>query len=229
MARLFKLVHFDLRDPFSFPYSPDAVPSDHSCEPCLVISTRLAHCRKSIHSRKLAAKLMQVLPSQRFLPRLLTISGMLWVLSSSSCVRIPSAVRKPTIIFGTPSKNDCIQIFKSFRSNLTWSRSLSTLAEVFNSTQLTGRFLSSGLMSQTYFSISMRTLLRAMHLTCVNLTADYHLDLAIAGADNGAVLRVIADDLVFARFDVLPRCGIPRQGQQRECFEFVAPIAHDVL
>lgn len=68
-----------------------------------------------------------------------------------------------------------------------------------------------------------------MHLTCVNLTADYHLDLAIAGANNGAVLCVIADDLVFARFDVLPRCGIPWQGQQRECFKLVAPIAHDVL
>ena len=157
---------------------------------------------------------MQVLPSQRFLPWLLTISGMLWVSSSSSRVRIPSAVRKPTIIFGTPSKNDCIQIFKSFRSNLIWSRSLLISAEVFNSTQLTGRFLSSGLMSQTYFSISMRTLLlRVMHLTCVNLTADYHLNLAIAGANNGAVLRGIADDLVFARFYVLPRCVIPWQGQ----------------
>src|ERR1700733_551454 len=134
---------------------------------------------------------------------------MLWVLSSSSRVRIPSAVRKPTMIFGTPSKNDCIQIFKSFRSNLIWSRSLLISAEVFNSTQLTGRFLSSGLMSQTYFSISMRTLLGAMHLTCVNLTANYHLNLAVAGANNGAVLRVIADDLVFAGFDVLPRCVIP--------------------
>jgi hypothetical protein len=213
MARLFKLVHFDLRDPFSFPYSPDAVPGNHSFEPCQVISTRPQQCRKSIHSRKLAAKLMQVLPSQRFLPRLLTISGILWVLSSSSRIRIPSAVRKPTIILGTPSKNDCIQNFKSFRSNLIWSRSLLISAEVFNSTQLIGRFLSSGLMSQTYFSISMRTLPRAMHLTCVNLTADYHLDLAVAGANNGAVLRVIADDLIFARFDVLPWCGIPWQGQ----------------
>ena len=34
MARLFNLVHFDLRDPFTFPYSPDAVRGNHSFEPC---------------------------------------------------------------------------------------------------------------------------------------------------------------------------------------------------
>ena len=154
MTRFFKLVHFELRDFFSFPYSPDTVLGNHSFEPWPVISRRPQQCRGPIHSRKLAAKLMQVLPSQRFLPRLLTISGMLWVLSSSSRIRIPSAVRKPTIIFGTPSKNDCIQNFKSFRSNLIWSRSLLISADVFNSTQLIGRFLSSGLISQTNFSIS---------------------------------------------------------------------------
>jgi hypothetical protein len=43
MARLFKLVHFDLWDLFSFPYSPDAVRSNHSFEPCLVISTSDPH------------------------------------------------------------------------------------------------------------------------------------------------------------------------------------------
>ena len=102
-----------------------------------------------IHSRKAAAKLMQTFPSQDPLPTFFTFPGILAVSSSSSRWTIPFWSRNPTIIFGTPSKNDCAQNLSSFRSYLSMSRSLRISAEVLSSTQWMGSSLRSGLQSQT--------------------------------------------------------------------------------
>lgn len=45
-----------------------------------------------------------------------TVVGIFAVSSSSSCFRIPFLLRKPTMIFGTPSKNDWIQNLRSLCS-----------------------------------------------------------------------------------------------------------------
>lgn len=94
---------------------------------------------------------MQRLPSQRFWPTCLTHFGISWVLNSSRRRSCPSRLLKPTIIIGTPSKNDWAQNFKSFRSKVTccWYAPISS--EVFSSTQFIGEFLSSGRQSHTTF------------------------------------------------------------------------------
>jgi hypothetical protein len=56
MTRFFKLVYFELRDLFSFPYSPDAVLGNYSFEPCLVISTRTQQSRGSNTFKKVSSK-----------------------------------------------------------------------------------------------------------------------------------------------------------------------------
>lgn len=53
------------------------------------------------------------------------------------------------MIFGTPSKNDCIQNFNNLRSYLSMSLSFAISADVFSSTQLMGSSLFSGLQSHT--------------------------------------------------------------------------------
>lgn len=103
-------------------------------------------------SRKLAVKLMQRLPSHVPLPLLFTVLGMFFVSSSSSRCRIPFLLRNPTIILGTPRRNDCIQNFSSFRSYLSMSLSFSISADVFSSTQWMGSSLLSGLQSHTAYS-----------------------------------------------------------------------------
>ena len=110
---------------------------------------------KPSHSRKAAVKLMQRLPSHIPLP-CLTTPGMFLVSSSSSLCRIPFWLRKPTIILGTPSKNDCIQNFSNLRSYLSISLSFAVSAVVFNSTQLMGSSLSSGLQSHTEQSLATK-------------------------------------------------------------------------
>lgn len=102
-----------------------------------------------LQSRKLAVKLIQRLPSHEFLPLRLTKPGILFVSNSSSRCKIPILLRNPIMIFGTPSKKDCIQNFRSFRSYLSMSLSFSIIADVLSSTQLIGSSLSSGLQSQT--------------------------------------------------------------------------------
>ena len=104
---------------------------------------------KLSQSRKAAVKLMQRLPSHAPLPCRLTTPGMFLVSSSSILCKIPFWLRKPTMILGTPSKNDCIQNFNSLRSYLSMSLSFAIAAEVFNSTQLMGSSLFSGLQSHT--------------------------------------------------------------------------------
>ena len=105
--------------------------------------------RNNIHSRKVAAKLIQIFPSHVPRPDFLTLFGMLAVSSSSKRRRIPPWSRNPTTILGTPRRKDCAQNFRSFRSNLTMSRSFLISAEVLSSTQLIGSSLRSGLLSQT--------------------------------------------------------------------------------
>lgn len=93
-------------------------------------------------------KLIHIFPSQTPFP-LFTIPGMLAVCNSSNRCKIPCLLRKPTMIFGTPSKNDCIQNFNSLRSYLSWSRSFSMEADVLSSTQLMGVDAVGGLVSHT--------------------------------------------------------------------------------
>lgn len=101
------------------------------------------------HSRKTAVKLMHMLPSHAFLLFFFTFPGILDVFNSSRRWRTPDLLRNPTIILGTPSRNDWIQNLRSFLSNLAISRSFWISSEVFSSTQLTGRSLTSGLKSHT--------------------------------------------------------------------------------
>ena len=103
---------------------------------------------ENVHSRKLAVKLIQTFPSQDAL-FCFTSAGILLVSNSSMDWRIPCLLRKPTMIFGTPSRKDWIQNFSSFRSYLSMSLPLLMLAAVLSSTQLIGSFLLSGLQSQT--------------------------------------------------------------------------------
>ena len=100
------------------------------------------------HSKNIAVKLMHMFPSQRFESRL-TATGMSCVSNSRTSRRIPACVRKPTMIFGTPRRNDCIQNFNNFRWNFFWSWGFRISAEVLSSTQLMGLSFWSGLQSQT--------------------------------------------------------------------------------
>ena len=68
-----------------------------------------------------AAKLIQVLPSHVPCPWRLTTEGIFCVSCSTSFNKWPSGDRKPTTIFGTPSRKDCAQNLRSFRSYLTSS------------------------------------------------------------------------------------------------------------
>lgn len=52
--------------------------------------------------------------------------------------------------------------------------------------------------------ISNRWRVGAIEPTSVYLATYDHLDLAKAGADDGAVLSVVVDDFVLTGFDVLP-------------------------
>jgi hypothetical protein len=71
------------------------------------------------------------------------------VLISSSRSRVPVFERNPTMIFGTPSRNDWIQNLSNLRSNFRRSLSDWISSEVFSSTQLIGCVGSSGFRSHT--------------------------------------------------------------------------------
>jgi hypothetical protein len=101
-----------------------------------------------LHSNNSDAKLMHIFPSQVPFPRLFTVPGIDAVSISSTLLRMPSGVRNPTMIFGTPRRNDCIQNFISFRSKVIISRSLRISALVLSSTQLI-ELPSDGLESHT--------------------------------------------------------------------------------
>lgn len=91
---------------------------------------------------------MQMLPSH-CRPRRATVSGIEATSMSSTRCRMPSRDRKPTMMRGTPSRNDWIQNLSSLRSKLSRSRSLRISAEVLSSTQLMGSPALGGLESQT--------------------------------------------------------------------------------
>lgn len=127
---------------------------------CLdVLGDKKSSVKLHLHSRNEAAKLTHVFPSQLWDPCLFTVPGMLWVSKSCSRSSCPDFDRNPTMIFGTPSRKDCIQNLHNLRSNLSWSESDWISSEVFNSTQLIGCSLSSGLRSQTIQCETSRTTL----------------------------------------------------------------------
>jgi hypothetical protein len=89
------------------------------------------------NAKKSAAKFMHVLPSQHFVP-LRTIPGIFPVSNSCTPLRIPCLLRHPTIIFGTPRRNDCAQNLSSLRSNLRtlWCEGFGgSSSDVLSSTQ----------------------------------------------------------------------------------------------
>jgi hypothetical protein len=73
----------------------------------------------------------------------------LWVSCSASVSRNPSGDRKPTIIFGTPRRNDCAQNLSSFRSYFTSSRWVAGCCDVLSSIQGIGSAGLSGLAPMT--------------------------------------------------------------------------------
>lgn len=83
-------------------------------------------------------KLIHKLPSQVLFPRFFTIPGKSFVSSSSTLCNIPSLLRKPITILGTPSRKDWTQNLSNFRSNFSLSLSFWISADVLSSTQLTG-------------------------------------------------------------------------------------------
>lgn len=101
------------------------------------------------HSRKTPAKLTHMSAFHEGLGRELTVCGIRCVSISSRLARTPSRVRKPTMILGTPSRNDWIQNFMSLRwkTSASWGPRIST--DVLSSTQLIGAPFSTGFESQT--------------------------------------------------------------------------------
>lgn len=91
-----------------------------------------------LQSSNADAKLIHIFPSHVPFPRLFTVPGIDAVSISSTLFKMPSGVRNPTMILGTPRRNDCIQNFISLRSNVIISLSFRISALVFSSTQLMG-------------------------------------------------------------------------------------------
>lgn len=104
--------------------------------------------RKNLHSKKALAKLIHTLPSH-CLPLRATVVGIEATSISSSFWRIPSRDRNPTMILGTPRRNDWIQNLSSLRSKFSLSRSLRMSMEVLSSTQLIGSPALGGFESHT--------------------------------------------------------------------------------
>lgn len=96
---------------------------------------------------------MQIFPSHVPIPRRLTRPGISCVANSSSRWRMPCSSRNPTMILGTPSRNDCAQNLSSFRSYLSIPLWLWISADVLSSTQFMGLPFFSGLTSQTILQV----------------------------------------------------------------------------
>ena len=99
--------------------------------------------------RNPAAKLIHIFPSQVAFPLLFAIPGIFSVSISSTRSRTPFWSLKPTIIVGTPKRNDWIQNFMSLRSNASRSRSDWGEMDVLSSIQFIRVWGVSGLASQT--------------------------------------------------------------------------------
>ena len=165
---------------------------------------------------------MQRLPSQVPLPRRFTRPGIFFVSISSSLCKIPFLSRKPTTILGTPNRKDCIQNFRSLRSYFSMSLSLSISAEVFNSTQLMGSSLFSGLQSHTtLLTNGTQRLARVTRLTCVDFTANNQSCFPNPRPNDGAILSVIVHHHILATLDELSGSRIPLIRYQGQSLKFV--------
>ncbi len=152
---------------------------------------------------------MHMVPSHVPLPCLLTIPGIEAVFISSILFKKPSGVLNPTIIFGTPSKNDWIQNFINLRSRVTISLSFRISAVVFSSTQLIGES-STGLQSHT--ESNQRGSSKCFdNLTCIHFTTNYYGRATNTRLDDRAILGIIVDYLILTVLDVFSRsfgpCG----------------------
>jgi hypothetical protein len=145
---------------------------------------------------------MHIFPSQVPFPRLFTVPGIDAVSISSTLFKMPSGVRNPTMIFGTPRRNDCIQNFMSLRSNVTISLSFRMSALVFSSTQLIG-LPSVGLESHTCIC-QCHVTRKEEELACIDFTTEDHHRIAYASFHDRAILGVIVDDFVLSIFNVVP-------------------------
>lgn len=105
-----------------------------------------------LHSRNSPAKFTHMSAFHRAPCLEFTVCGMLCVSISLTSTRMPSLVRKPTIILGTPSRNDWIQNFMSLRWKLSMSWSERISAVVLSSTQFIG-WPGWGLESHTGFLV----------------------------------------------------------------------------
>lgn len=154
MPRVFAgLVYLNARVPRAPAYPPNSLVVNLGAQPYgtsqqVSLSPAQLPKEKCLHSKNSAAKLMHTFPSH-WRPRFATVPGIPSTSISSTLWRIPSRERKPTMIFGTPSRNDWIQNFMSFRSKLSLSRSLRISAEVLSSTQWIGSPGLGGFESQT--------------------------------------------------------------------------------
>lgn len=109
---------------------------------------------KNLQSKNSAAKLRHISAFHLGFGPALTMSGIVCVSNSFNSVNMPSLVRNPTMIFGTPSKNDCIQYFISFLWKFSISCGPRISPDVLSSTQFIGLPCSAGFESQTRYQSS---------------------------------------------------------------------------
>lgn len=169
----------------------------------------------NIQSRNASAKLIHMFPSHVPLLRLLTVPGIAAVSSSSTRTRIPLWLRKPTMIFGTPRRKDCIQNFINLRSKASISRSERGSTDVLSSTQLMPLSGTAGLMSQTVGRYLASIVSSAHGLTSIYFSAKNHGSLADSSPDYRAVLSVIVHYLVLTALNVIPGSSVPDVWQNR--------------
>jgi len=149
MPCLLNLEHLNRGRPFLPSNPPNAVANYRSPQNWFLLIESWNPCKANLQSSNADVKLIHIFPSQVPFPRLLTVPAIEAVSISSILFKMPSGVRNPTIILGTPSRKDCIQNFMSLRSKVIISLSLRMSALVFNSTQFMG-LPSVGLESQTW-------------------------------------------------------------------------------
>jgi len=151
-----------------------------------------------------------MLPSHVPFPRRLTVPGIEAVSISSTLFRIPSGVRNPTMILGTPRRNDWIQNFINFRSKVIMSRSFRMSALVFNSTQLIGPS-SVGLISHTE-TCQLRQIFEVYLRTCIYFPTQNHDRIADSCLHDRTILSMIVHDLILSILNILSGGLVPCTG-----------------
>ncbi len=201
MPSFLNLEHLNSGRPFPPPNPPNTIANYRGFQDCSTLVETSKQFRADSQSSKADAKLIHIFPSQVPFPRLLTVPGIEAVSISSILFNIPSGVRNPTMIFGTPRRKDCIQNFMSLRSNATISLSFRMSTLVFNSTQLIG--LPSVVLQSHTFGYQMSFYIRERSFfTCIDFTTENHDSISNASSHNGTVLGVIIDDFVLTIFDI---------------------------